>query len=109
MTHTIEGSRSVDIESLMRVLPISGLEPQVIGSIQGLIETPSDRPWQDCINVLEPPAGRRVPYIDPGKALDVLLRSQGAAPGEAKALVLESITRMRADVEDARWVNVVVQ
>lgn len=89
----------------MRVLPISGLEPQVIGSIQGLIETPSDRPWQDCINVLEPPAGRRVPYIDPGKALDVLLRSQGAAPGEAKALVLESITRMRADVEDARWVN----
>ena len=105
MTHTIEGSRSVDIESLMRVLPISGLEPQVIGSIQGLIETPSDRPWQDCINVLEPPAGRRVPYIDPGKALDVLLRSQGAAPGEAKALVLESITRMRADVEDARWVN----
>lgn len=89
----------------MRVLPISGLEPQVIGSIQGLIETPSDRPWQDCINVLEPPAGRRVPYIDPGKALDVLLRSQGAAPSNAKALVLESIARMSADVEDARWVN----
>lgn len=105
MKHIAEGSRSVDIESLMRVLPISGLEPQVIGSIQGLIETPSDRPWQDCINVLEPPAGRRVPYIDPGKALDVLLRGQGAAPEDAKALVLESIARMRAGVEDARWVN----
>jgi hypothetical protein len=37
---------------------------------------PKDRWWEERIGLLEPPAGQRVPYIDPVDALEILLRAE---------------------------------
>jgi hypothetical protein len=70
----------VDISALMRVLPVSRLEPDWVASLGGFIDVPKDRGWQERIRLLEPPAGQRVPYIEPVEALEKLLRRQGVAP-----------------------------
>jgi hypothetical protein len=95
----------VDIAALMRVLPISGLEPEWVASIGGFIEVPKTRDWQERIWLLEPPAGTRVPYIRPVDALEKLLRRQGVSPEDAQARAREAVTRMKDDVTEDRWVN----
>ncbi|MDR1461934.1 MAG: hypothetical protein LBI68_02180 [Azoarcus sp.] len=95
----------VDISALMRVLPVSALEPDWMASLGGFIDVPKDRGWQERIWLLEPPAGQRVPYIEPVEALEKLLRRQGVAPEDAKARALEAVTRMKEDVAGDHWVN----
>lgn len=95
----------VDIAALMRVLPISSLEPEWVASIGGFVEVPEDRDWQERIELLEPPAGQRVPYIEPVKALEKLLRRQGAAPDDVQTRAREAVARMKNDVRLDRWVN----
>ncbi|KAB2744590.1 hypothetical protein [Brucella anthropi] len=61
----------VDIEALMRALPVSSLQPQTIA----LIETANDskgRFEHHFIELLEPPACDNVPYIRPSAALQAL-------------------------------------
>jgi hypothetical protein len=94
----------VDISALMRVLPVSALEPDIVAWL-GFIDIPKDSGWQGYIWLLEPPAGRHVPYIEPVKALEELLRHQGVALADAKARALEAVIRMKADVADDHWVN----
>jgi hypothetical protein len=101
----IAGHLGVDIKALMRALPISGLEPQCLASIGGLIDAPKDQRWREIIDLLEPPAGQRVPYIEPAKAIEKLLRRQGVAPDDAQARSREAAVRMRADLADDHWVN----
>jgi hypothetical protein len=95
----------VDISALMRVLPVSALEPNWVASLGGFIDLPKDRDWQERIGLLEPPAGQRTPYIEPLEALDKLLRRRGVAPVDAKARALEAVTRMKEAVSENRWVN----
>ena len=95
----------VDIQTLMRFLPVSGLGPQCLASIGGLIDAPKDQRWREIIDLLEPPAGQRVPYIDPAKAMEKLLRRQGVSPDDAQARSRETVVRMRGDVADGHWVN----
>ena len=94
-----------DIEALMRALPVSGLEPQCLASIGGLIDVPKDQRWREIIDLLEPPAGQRVPYIEPAKAIEKLLRHQGIAPEVAQAQARETVFRMKNEVAGDRWVN----
>ena len=102
---TNDDHRGVDVQALMRALPISGLEPQCLASIGGLVGVPKDQRWREAIDFLLPPAGQRVPYIEPGKAIGKLLRRQGVAPDDAQARSREAMVRMRIDVADDRWVN----
>lgn len=95
----------VDIQALMMALPISGLAPQCLISIGGLIDLPKDKQWREDIDLLEPPAGQRVPYIDPAKAIEKLLRCQGVSPDDAQARSREAVVRMRVDVADDHWVS----
>lgn len=105
MISTIDRNQRVNIKALMQGLPVSGLAPQWLASITGLTEVSRDRRWQDTIWLLEPPAGQRDPYIEPVKALEILLRRQGAALEDAQARARQVVARMRRDVADERWVN----
>lgn len=105
MKHVIDGRQHVDIQALMHALPVSGLEPQCLASIGGLIEVPKDRRWQETITLLEPPAGQRVPYIDPVAALEKTLRRQGVEKASARNRAIEAVTLMRADLAEDRWVK----
>ncbi len=95
----------VSIAALMKVLPVSALEPNWIASIGGFIEAPKGGGWQKRIYLLEPPAGQRVPYIEPVGALEKLLRHQGVVQENAQVRAREAVTRMKADVEEDHWVN----
>lgn len=95
----------VDISALMKVLPVSALEPDCVASLGGFIDVPKDRGWQERIRLLEPPAGQQVPYIEPVEALEKLLRRQGIAPEDAMARALDAVARMKEDVAEDHWVN----
>lgn len=105
MNPTIDGRHGVDIQALMRALPVSGLEPQCVASIGGLIDVPKNESWRELIDLLEPPAGQRVPYIEPAKAIEKLFRHQGVSPDVAQTRAHETLLRMKMDVADDRWVN----
>jgi hypothetical protein len=95
----------VDIAALMKVLPVSALEPDWVASLGGFIDVPKDRWREERIGLLEPPAGQRVPYIEPVDALEKLLRRRDIAPEDAKARAVEAVARMKDDVAEDRWVN----
>ena len=105
MKPATDGHLGVDIQALMKALPVSGLGPQCLASIGGLIDIPKDQRWREFINLLEPPAGQRVPYIEPAKAIEKLLCRQGVSPDDAQARSRETVVRMRGDVADEHWVN----
>ena len=105
MSLTNDDRHGVDIQALMRALPVSGLEPQCLASIGGLIDVLKDQRCREFIDLLEPPAGRRVPYTEPAKAIEKLLRHQGVAPDDAQARSRGAVVRMRDDVADDHWVN----
>ena len=95
----------VDISALMRALPVSSLEPDTVAILGGFIDRPKDEHWKDSICLLEPPAGRRVPYIEPVRALETLLRRQGVALDEAQVQARAALARMKADIEAEHWIN----
>jgi len=95
----------VNITALMKGLPVSGLEPQDVASIHGLIDVPKDLEWRESLWLIEPPAGQHMPYIDPVKALEKLLCRQGAAQPEAMEQAREAAARMRREVADEHWIN----
>ena len=100
-----DNHHGVDIQALMRALPISGLEPEWVASICGLIDVPDDQRWREVIRLLEPPAGQRIPYIDPLKAIEKLLRRQGISCEDSLVSVREVSCRMKEDLADSKWVN----
>ena len=90
--------RMVDIAALLRVLPVSDLEPDHLAWIRGFSEKLPDEWKEPHLVFLEPPAGQHVPFIDPVEALALLLRYQGqehdAALIEAKAAFAEFRPRL---------------
>jgi hypothetical protein len=100
----------VDIAALMKGLPVSSLEPDRVATIY-ILEMEGrfwvGDPWLrgNPILLLEPPAGQRVPYIQPVKALEIMLRRQGVGLDEAEARAREMVSRMRNEVADDRWVS----
>lgn len=94
-----------DVNALMRALPVSGLEPQRLASILGLVNGPEDRRWLEGIDLIEPPAGQRVPYLNPVIALEKLLRHQGASKEDAMARANAAVIRMKDTVPQDCWVS----
>ena len=95
----------VDIAALMKALPVSSIKPNCLVSIDNFLEPSKDCTSRESIEILEPPAGQRVPYINPVKTLIILLRRQGLEPQEAKLRALSAASRMRNEVADDHWVN----
>jgi len=96
----------VDISALMKALPTSGLRPDWVASLGSFIDVPKeDRGWRERIWLLEPPAGQRIPYIEPVEALEKLLRHQGIALEDAKARSFEAVARIKKDVAENHWVS----
>lgn len=96
---------SVDMQALMNALPTSGLEPQWLASIKGLLKVPDNHRWREEVLFLEPPADQRVPYIEPTQALEKLLRRQGVWPEDPQTLARNAVARMKKDITQKRWVN----
>lgn len=94
-----------DIAALMNTLPVSGLEPQSIALIEGLIYPPRDRSWMDNLTLLEPPANRHEPYIEPVRVLKTLLESLGYLKSAASDKARTWVAQMRSGVADEQWVN----
>jgi hypothetical protein len=90
----------VNISALMKALPVSGLEPQELATLTGFLDLPEHQRWHGHITLLEPPAGHRVPYINPVAALIILLRHQGMAADEAPAHARALVKELRADMPD---------
>lgn len=101
----MDNQRGVNISALMCALPVSALEPGCIASIAGFVKSTKDRDSQNCIWLLEPPAGQRTPYIEPVKALDILLRSQDYDSINIQARLFEAIGRLRNDIAENCWVS----
>lgn len=95
----------VDIFALMRALPVSALEPNRMASIGGFVDVPKDECWRECFDLLEPPAGQRVPYIDPVLTLEKLLSRQSAAPEGARTRARAAVVRLKGSVEASRWID----
>jgi len=94
----------VDIAALMKVFPVSGLRPQCVAYLGVFVEVPLPT-WHNSISLLEPPAGQRVPYIDPMDALEQVLRREGVARGNAKVRARKAVARMKDRVRADRWVT----
>lgn len=90
----------VNISALMKALPVSGLEPQELATLTGFLDLPEHQRWHGHITLLEPPAGQRVPYINPVAALIILLRHQGMAADEAPARARALVKELRTDMPD---------
>jgi GNAT superfamily N-acetyltransferase len=102
------GDVMFSISSLMRALPISGLEPQEVARLRFCLQQPDHQTWQGDIILMEPPAGRRAPYVNPEAALITLLRhqsmSENDARSQAKARALELRLRV-PDTQPARFLD----
>lgn len=96
----------VDIQALMRALPVSTLEPNTVARLGGFSNgLQGDGTVLEYIRLLEPPASERVPYIDPVAALATLLRYHGLSTEEAKRDALHALNRMKHEVAAEIWVN----
>ena len=106
MKQAIDASQRVDIRALMHALPVSALEPNTLACLGGFRKIPKDDwIWKERINLLESPAGQRVPYIEPVAALEILLHHHGLTAEEAKPSALNAIGRMKHGVAPENWVN----
>ena len=100
----------IDMDALLRGLPVSGLEPQPVARLDGLVQPPEEyeettpfTQWPSVLWLLEPPAGRHVPYLDPRHALYALLRAGGAAHSDACAQALNAAAILRQEAAAAPW------
>ncbi|WP_029891642.1 hypothetical protein [Polycyclovorans algicola] len=95
----------INIERLMDALPVSGLSPARIACLSGIVEGPNENQWRHTINLIEPPAGMRgTPFVNPRKALEVLLLGQGLAEQDATWSAQEAVGRMRSDLGEDLWI-----
>lgn len=93
----------VAIDALMSALPVSGLEPQWLACLEMIVGLPKDQAWRGDIVLLEPPASRKAPHIEPADAMVKLLLRQGAEPDISQAQAREALTRMRSEVDEESW------
>jgi hypothetical protein len=89
----------------MRGLPVSGLNPACVASIFGFVAKGANRRLAKDFALLEPPAGQRVPYIEPMKALQKLLFHRGHSLQDARSRARKAVIQMKDDMPEDRWVN----
>jgi len=73
----------MDINALMKALPVYGLAPQTLAYVEGFPK-PSQYSFPDSImDFLEPPAGQHEPFVLPIDLMERLFILQGEEPGLA--------------------------
>lgn len=82
------------IEALIQALPISGIEADWLARL-----TFSIAEKDEDITFLEPPAGQRVPFVDPVDAMAVLFRAGGMAADEAHRRAVAEFALLRSDLK----------
>jgi len=85
----------VSINALQQCLPVTGLEPQLVAFVQAVSDIPDDLRWERSIRLFEPPAGQRVPYLEPVHSLALLLVHQGAELDAALARAAKEYEAIR--------------
>ncbi|WP_138144324.1 hypothetical protein [Brucella sp. 10RB9215] len=95
----------VDIEALMRALPVSSLEPYHVASIRGVGNPPKKSPWDKDIAFIEPPAGQRVPYIQPLDTLEKLLSSPEETHDEWLKKAQSFEYELKLEIAQNKWVR----
>lgn len=77
----------MDINALLKALPLGSIESQWLALVGLLVEKWAEDPLKPKIELLEPPAGGlRVPYVDPVHAVALMARQTGYIEAEAEAL-----------------------
>ena len=89
----------ISISSLSNVLPISGLQPKHLANIGGLVQKQPGEEYEQTIELLEPPAGRQVPYVDPVAAMTVLFLHSGLNYDIAIAKANAQYAKLRPQLE----------
>ena len=59
---------------------------------------------QQTILLLEPPAGQRVPYLDPQRTLEILWQGRGLDLLEAQGRARDLVASLKVSVSEDRWV-----
>jgi len=97
----------LDMMALLRTQPISGLEPELMGLIDGFGAGVADwLPYEPAsIWLLEPPAGRRELYLDPVMALSVIHRHLGQPAHAARVRAVSECERLYAGIPAAETVR----
>ena len=90
----------LDMMALLRTQPISGLEPELMGLIDGFgAGVAGWLPYEPAsIWLLEPPAGRRDLYLDPVMALSVIYRHLGQPAHAARVRAVSECERLYASI-----------
>jgi len=90
----------VNSNSLIRALPVSTLEPNIVARLSGWSDADAKYALQSTINLLEPPCGQREAYLDPVEAIEVLRKH--LVPQMNSGEVLGGLRR---SVAPDRWVH----
>jgi hypothetical protein len=94
-----------NLEALLRCLPATDLEAAILGVVSGWQPTDAHLQPVSAILWMEPPAGGRVPYVDPVQATALLLQHQGQEPTRARDLALAQFAALRPQLAVAQRVR----
>ncbi len=89
----------INSEALLRALPVSALEPNVVARLIGWSDDFGEPAAHRAIKLLEPPCCQREPYLDPAEAIEVL-RKHAGLQGDTAA----TLDELRNTVAVDRWV-----
>src|SRR5690349_15626185 len=89
----------ISISALTKVLPVSGLRPKPLAHIGVLVPKQLGEEYERSIELLEPPAGRCVPYVDPVAAMTVLFLHEGLTNDSAIAKAQSEYAKLRPRLE----------
>lgn len=78
----------MNVSALLKALPISGIEAQWLATVDGLVPNKS-------IRFYEPPAGQRIPFVDPIGMTAILLEHEGVSVDQATDKANELYSEMR--------------
>ncbi len=91
----------MNLAALIRALPRSALSPATLAQIDGFTDDTDDTARRNRhIRLREPPGAHGMPFVDPARALAILLRSEGAASPRPPAAQIAA--RLLADAGPAR-------
>lgn len=85
----------IDIDALLKCLPIPGLQSDWVAIISGFSEHCTDNSKQEDIYLLVPPASQRVPFIDPLQSMTLLFKSQGIEAASSASRAAELYAELR--------------
>lgn len=94
----------VDIEALMRTLPVSSLQPQTLALIETAKRTEGSFAHR-FIELLEPPAFDNVPYIRPSDALQALNAHQQLSEEQHLHRSKTLNTELESAFPESKWVQ----